>query len=61
MRKTARMTRTVLNFDAQAVMSEADVGRKEFFRFLVSEVMSDVGEVSAAGGCGRGNIEGFVQ
>ena len=51
----------MLNFDTQAVMGKADVGRQEFFRFLVSEVMSDMGEVSALGGGGRGNIEGFVQ
>ena len=51
----------MLNFNAQAVMGEANVGRKEFFRFLVTEVMSDVGEIGAPGGCDGGYFEGFAQ
>jgi hypothetical protein len=42
-------------------MGEADMGREKFFRLRVTEVVSDVGEVSTLGRRGGGHGEGFVE
>ena len=60
--KNSATTRRVrLNFDAQTVMGEADVGREKFFGGFVSEVVTDVGQVGALCAGRRGDAEGFVE